>query len=199
MASGFGDLPAIEPSARAEWRQNWPIVLTAAIGIAATTVISYATSLFIQPMSEEFGWSRAQVMSGAAVSGIASVIMAPFTGIVVDRIGPRRLGLVAISLLCMAVAMLSLSGGNIWGWRALWIPVAVAMVLGQPSVWTAAVASLYIKGRGFALAVTLCGSSISSIVYPPIAYYLIENYGWRMAWVGLAGFVALFALPLLWF
>lgn len=199
MAAGMQDLRDENPSAGGEWRHNWQVVAAAAAGLAATTVISYSTSLFIQPMTAEFGWSRAQVMSASAVSSTTAVILAPVTGFIVDRFGPRRLGFLAIAILCVAVAMLGLAGSSIWAWRALWIPIAVAIVIGQPSVWTAAVTSLFVKGRGFALAVTLCGSSIASIVYPPVTYYLIANYGWRMAWMGLAGFVALFALPPLWF
>ena len=167
------------------------------MALASTTV--YTLGIFIAPLEAEFGWSRAQVMSGSAVSATSAVVLAPLTGIIVDRIGPRRLGIVAITILCVAVAMLGLSGSNIWGWRALWIPIAVGVIIGQPSVWTAAVTSLFVKGRGFALAVTLCGASLASIIYPPVTYYLIESYGWRMAWAGLGGFVALYALPLLWY
>ena len=199
MTAGIRDLPEQALSAGAVWRQNWQVVLAAAAGLAATTVISYSNSLFIQPMTQEFGWSRAQVMSGAAVASITAVVCAPVTGFVVDRFGPRRLGLAAISLLCIGVAVLGLAGPSPWGWRAMWIPIAVAIVIGQPSVWTAAVTSLYLKGRGFALAVTLCGSGIASIIYPPVTYFLIAHYGWRLAWAGLGGFVALYALPLLWF
>lgn len=186
-------------SSRAEWRGNWKVVLAAFAGVAASTIISYSSSLFIEPLQSEFGWTRAQALSGQAIASIAGVICAPFTGLLVDRFGPRRLGIAAVISICAATAMLGLTGPSLWMWRALWLPVAFGIVLIQPSVWTAAVTSLFASGRGLALAVTLCGSSVAAIIIPPLTYFLIETYGWRMAWAGLAGFWALATLPLIWF
>ncbi|MBV1687883.1 MFS transporter [Novosphingobium sp. G106] len=182
-------------SPRAEWRGNWTVVLAAFAGVAASTIISYSSSLFIEPLQNEFGWTRAQAMSGQAIASIAGVICAPFTGLLVDRFGPRRLGIAAVISICAATAMLGLTGPSLWMWRALWLPVAFGIVLIQPSVWTAAVTSLFVTGRGLALAVTLCGSSVAAIIIPPLTYFLIETYGWRLAWAGLAGFWVLAALP----
>ena len=186
------------PTAAAEWRRNWTVVIAACAGVAASSIISYSSGLFIEPLEQDFGWSRAQIMSGHAIASLAGVICAPFTGIFVDRIGPRRLGIVAVVAMCAATAMLGLATPDIWRWRALWLPVSFAIVLIQPSVWTAAVTSLFARGRGLALAVTLCGASLCSIVTPPLTYYLIETFGWRLAWAGLGGIWAIFALPLIW-
>ena len=190
---------AISPrtDAKAEWRAHWPVVLAAGAGYAASTIVTYSSSLFIQPMQAEFGWSRAQIMSGHSVSAVAGALCAPFTGYFVDRLGPRRLGIVAVIALCIVTALLGLTGASIWMWRAMWLPVAFAIVLIQPSVWTAAVTSLFAAGRGLALAAMLCGGSIASIVTPPLTYWLIEAFGWRLAWVGLATFWAVIALPLI--
>ena len=185
-----------QPNARAEWREHWTIVLAAAAGYAVASIISYSSSLFIQPLQDEFGWSRAQIMSGHSIAALAGVIFAPFTGLAVDRFGPRRLGIAAIIAVCLAVALFGLTGSNINMWRGLWVPMAFAIVLVQPSVWTSAVTSVFSAGRGFALAVMLCGGSVASIITPQVTNFLIENYGWRMAFVGLGAFWATLALPL---
>ena len=91
----------IEGSAAAEWRQNWTVVLAACAGMAVAAVISYSSSLFIEPLEREFGWSRAQIMSGHSIASTLAVICAPFMGILVDRIGPRRIGIAAIVTLPM--------------------------------------------------------------------------------------------------
>lgn len=196
MATANEHRKPLAHSAAEEWRRNWTVVLAACAGVAASSIISYSSSLFIEPLQHDFGWDRAQVMSGHAIASIAGVICAPFTGIFVDRLGPRRIGIIAICAMCIATAMLGLAGPNIWYWRALWLPVSFAVVLIQPSVWTAAVTSLFDKGRGLALAVTLCGASVSAIITPPLTYYLIETFGWRLAWAGVGAFWALLTLPL---
>ncbi len=187
-----------EGGAAAEWRQNWPVVMAACAGVGTATIITYSSGLFLEPLEQEFGWSRAEIMSGHAIASTAGVICAPFTGMFVDRIGPRRIGIVAVILICLTTALFSLTGPNIWHWRALWVPFSIAIVLIQPSVWTAAVTSLFSAGRGLALAVTLCGSSIGSIVTPPLTFYLIESVGWRLAFVCLGAVWAFIALPPIW-
>ncbi len=170
--------------------------MAAAAGYGVASIVSYSSSLFIEPLQTEFGWSRAQIMSGHSIASVAGALLAPFTGMVVDRYGPRRLGIFAIIAMCIATALFSLAGPDIMMWRALWIPASFAIVLVQPSVWTAAVTSVFAAGRGFALAVMLCGGSLASIITPQVTNFLIEGYGWRMAFVGLGAFWAILALPL---
>ena len=189
----------IDGNAGAEWRAYWPIVLAAMAGYAASTVTTYSSQVFIQPLQQEFGWTRGQIVSGNSIAAMAGVLFAPFTGFFVDKFGPRRLGIVAVIAICIATALFSLTGPNIWMWRALWLPMAFAIILIQPSVWTAAVTSVFAAGRGLALAVLLCGGSIASMVTPKLANVLIDGLGWRMAFVGLGLCWATLTLPLLYF
>jgi MFS family permease len=172
--------------------------MAACAGMAVASTISYSCSLFIEPLHQEFGWSRAQIMSGNSVAAILATICAPFTGLFVDRLGPRRIGLAAVITVCLAFTLLGQTGPSIWNWWALWLPLSLGIILVQPSVWTAAVTSLFSAGRGFALAVTLCGSSICSIFIPRLTERLITHFGWRMAWVGLGLFWLVIALPIVW-
>ncbi len=189
----------IEGSAVTEWRLHWKVVLAAAAGMAVASLISYSSGLFIEPLEKEYGWSRAEIMSGHSIAAILATICAPFMGLLVDRVGPRRIGIAAIIAVCGAVALFSQTGPNIWHWRALWLLLTIGIVLVQPFVWAAAVTSLFSAGRGLALAAVLCGSSIASMVVPKMTELLIDAYGWRMAWVGLGGIWLLIALPLVWF
>ncbi|MBU6267448.1 MAG: MFS transporter [Sphingomonadales bacterium] len=178
-----------------EWRQHGRVVFAAMAGVAVSTVASYSTAVFIAPLEREFGWSRADIAGAHMIAGAATIVLAPGTGWLVDRFGARRVGIAAAFAMCGAMAGLSLTGPSIWSWRALWLFVAAAVVLIQPTVWTSGVASLFERGRGLALAVTLCGSGIGSLITPPLSYYLIEHFGWRLAFVGLGAFWAVVSIP----
>lgn len=186
----------IAGDASAEWRQSWTVVLAAATGMAVASIISYSNGLFIEPLEREFHWSRAQIMSGNSIASTLAVICAPFMGLLVDRIGPRRIGIAAVITVCGALTLFSLTGTGIWQWRALWLPLSLGIILVQPMVWTGAVTSLFSAGRGFALAVTLCGSSIASFTVPKLTDTLIQHFGWRGAWVGLGVFWLALSLPI---
>ena len=189
----------IEGSAATEWRLHWKVVLAAMAGMAVASLISYSSGLFIEPLEKEYGWSRTEIASGHSIAATLAAICSPFMGLLVDRIGPRRIGIAAIIAVCGAIALFSQTGPNIWSWYALWLVLTVGIILVQPFVWTAAVTSLFSAGRGLALAAVLCGSSVASMIVPKMTFWLIEAYGWRMAWVGLGAIWLAIALPLVWF
>jgi len=176
---------------------HWKVVLAAMAGMATSTITSYSTALFYEPFEQEFGWKRADVASAHLIASTAAILFSPWVGHLIDRFGPRRIGILAAVAMCLSICLGALAGPNIWTWRAIWCGLAVAVVLIQPMVWTSAITSLFTAGRGLALAVTLCGSGIGSIVTPPLTYELIERFGWRLAFVGLGVFWALASIPLL--
>lgn len=183
----------------AEWRENWPVVLSSLFGIALLTVYVYSTGIMIKPLEEEFGWTRAQISSGPTIVAVIGCIAAPFMGAAIDRFGARRIAIPGVICLCAALALLSQSGPSIWSWWALWFLVALAHPFIKPTVWVAAVSSVFTTGRGFALAVALCGASVGSMVTPILTNYLIDDFGWRMAYVLTGAIWLAVVLPLVFF
>ncbi len=183
-------------SAGAEWRAHWPVVLAACSGMGLSTIAQYTVSLFIEPIEAEFGWTRAQIMSGMIISAIIGVTCAPLIGAAIDRFGPRRFGIAATLVVPACFALLGATSDNIWVWRALWLLFALSTILLQPAIWTSAVTGFFEKGRGFALACVLGGSGISSIAMPPLAYYAIEHFGWRMGFAAVSLFWLVITFPL---
>lgn len=182
--------------AAAEWRAHWLVVLAAFSGMGLSTIGTYTISLFIEPLESEFGWTRAQIMSGQMIAATVGVLCAPLIGAAVDRFGPRRLGIAAGIIVPICFALLGLTNGNIWVWRGLWTVYAISTVLLQPAIWTAAVTSFFTNGRGFALACVLCGSGFSSIIMPPLTYYAIETFGWRAGFAAISAFWFVIVFPL---
>ncbi|MFT6155596.1 MAG: MFS family permease [Neolewinella sp.] len=184
-------------TAISEWRKAWFVPLTAALGYATATMYVYSIGPFIEPIQAEFGWSRAQVSSGITIAASLSAIFCIPMGILVDKIGPRWMGLVGVTLMCAAVAMLSTATGSGSNWIFLWCLLAFATLWVQATVWTSAVNGRFVKSRGLALAITLSGASLAATVFPLTASWLIENFGWRTAYLYLSGGWAILALPAL--
>jgi len=175
--------------------------MAASAGMANAAIASFSIGLFIEPLQREFGWSRADVSSGSLLSSVTVLVLGSSAGFMVDRLGPRRVAIVAVTAMAIAFSLLSLTGPSIWSWRALWVFMAMAVLIIQPMVWTSAVTGFFSAGRGLALAAVLCGSSICSMVTPPLTYWMIESLGWRHAFVGIAlcWFAAVMPLILLFF
>jgi predicted MFS family arabinose efflux permease len=70
-------------------------------------------------------------------------------------------------------------------WLLLWAFYAVISIAVKTTVWTAAIAHHFVAARGMALALTLSGTAASQAIVPPIATWLIAEYGWRFAYLAL--------------
>ena len=85
-------------------------VAAAASGIEfanAATAIGILT-IFVIPMSEEFGWNRTQVAGATSLGAILGALVAPFAGRLVDKIGSRLLlatGGIIVTLACLYLAL----------------------------------------------------------------------------------------------
>ncbi|HSW15315.1 MAG TPA: MFS transporter [Solimonas sp.] len=184
-------------SAAAEWRSYWFLPLIAALGYATSVIHVYALGPFIEPLQAEFGWSRAQISFGLTISSFISAVFCIPLGILVDRIGPRRIGLLGVVLMTGAFALLGTATGTKANWAVLWTVIAFSTVGVQATVWTAAVNSRFEKSRGLALAITLSGASLSAALFPMLATWLIGTYGWRMGFHGMGGLWILIVFPFL--
>ncbi|MBJ7483109.1 MFS transporter [Brevundimonas sp.] len=184
---------------RAEWRANWPVVAAATTGVAISTINIYSVGLFIAPFETDFGWSRGDISFGPALAGFATILTGPMIGLAIDRFGPRRVGLMGAVVITILTALLSQITSDIRSWWAFWVLLAAINAFVQPTVWTAGVSGFFNASRGLAFAITLCGSSLASLITPVLTYQLIEQFGWRGAFVGLAAFWGLIAIPMILF
>ncbi|MEZ5736428.1 MAG: MFS transporter [Novosphingobium sp.] len=173
--------------------------MAGAAGGSLASVHLYSTGVMIEPLEREFSWTRAEVSSGLSLVAVIAVILSPFIGVLIDRIGARRVALFGASLFSVSVACLSQATPSIALWWAMWSAIAVGGACIAPTVWAAGVSSLFVRSRGMALAVTLCGTAIGALVVPMATHLLIDALEWRGAYFGLAAIWAGVTLPLVYF
>ena len=185
----------IQGGALGEWRRNGPIALAGCLGYSAVGLQVYALGPFVLPLEAEFGWSRAGIMTGLTISSTIGVLLNFVVGSVVDKLGPRPVGIAGLALVCAAFALLGTATGSMLNWALLWLPVAFGVLLAQSTVWANAVADRFHASRGLALAVVLSGSSLAGAVLPVLASALIAGYGWRTAFAAIGVCYAALTLP----
>lgn len=184
------------PTAANEWRANWTLVAAAMAGIMLSAIATGSIGVFMGPLEKEFGWTRTEISSGPALVSFIAMALATAVGFAADRFGPRRIGIAAAMLMCGALAAMSTVSASLWHWWALWALVGIAAA-SMPTVWLSPVSANFSAGRGLALAVTLSGTGITNALLPIVANYLVDGYGWRVAYVAIAGIWAIAALPLI--
>lgn len=172
-------------SAIEEWRRHGMLVLAAMVGFSFYSFMSPATGLFMAPLQAEFGWSRALLSSGSLIGAVMSLLLSPWFGALIDRRGSRTPALFGIVGTAIAVAAFATLTASPWHWLALWFVFGLAGMTLHATTWTTAVAGVFTTSRGLALGAVLAGSALSSAVVPPLANWVIADFGWRVAYVVL--------------
>lgn len=185
--------------AKQEWADSWPLPLLAAGGIAGSATFAYASGVFMNAMTGEFGWSRAQFSAAFAVQMVLSLIVGPLVGRYVDRVGARKVALFGIFLFAAGLSSLGLANGKVVQWYVLGGVQAICTAFIASPVWLSAVVPRFQASRGFALAVSLAGIGVATALWPILAALGIQWLGWRATFPALALGWTLLILPFAWF
>jgi len=161
------------------------MVLAAFVGISIPVLPYQTLGLFIDPLTSEFGWSRTLISTGGSVAALITIFLYPLVGILIDRWGARRLAVPGIALTGASIAAFGLANGSPVQWIALWALHALVAVLVKSTIWTSAVSRNFNAGRSLALAITLGGTAMATILSPPLAQWLTDTYGWREAYFAI--------------
>jgi MFS family permease len=188
-------MPTSRTPAVTEWRTYWTLPVAAALGYFIASSHLFAIGPFIDPLQQEFGWSRARISMGITIVGVVGAIFSVAVGKLVDRVGPRPVGLAGVLLMTSAIALLGTATGGATNWFLLWCGVALGNLGLQATVWTSAVASRFEAARGAAFAFMMSGGSVGAAIIPIFATWLIDSYGWRLAFISLGAIAAALVLP----
>jgi MFS family permease len=192
-------MTAVAPdSAGAEWRACWPLVLTAGVGMALAAAMNTLLGVMIVPIEREFGWTRAEISSGALIVSVMGLLFAAIAGHAIDRLGARRVGIVVVTMMSGAIMLLATTTDNLWHWWLIWGVFAIAGTA-TATVWLAPISSKFNKGRGLAIAVTLAGTGLGGALLPVGANYLVEHHGWRAGYLVVGAVFAVLTIPLTYF
>ena len=181
-----------------ELKQNWLLLLAASTGVICSSIVLpfYSIGALVVPITAEFGWSRAEFQLVLAFSTGAGVITAPIVGLLVDRIGARTMALSGLVGLGVALVIASQAGDELWLFYGAYACMAVLGAGTIPVTWTRAITATFFQQRGLALGLMLSGTGICAILIPQYTVWLVERWGWREAYLGLAALPVIFAGPL---
>jgi len=158
-------------------------------------ILSYVAGSFMEPMSAELGWSRADFTIARSLGQLVTGIAGFFIGVQVDRIGGRPLMLAGTVILALAL-MLHASIGELWHWIVLnGVITTIGCALIGNLVVNVTLAKWFVARRGQVVAWAAMGVSLGGIVLTPAVTLAIDVVGWRQAWIGLGIGTLLLMVP----
>jgi len=176
----------------------WVVAAVSFIALIGAAGFRSAPGALIEPLQQEFGWSRATISLAVSVNLMLYGLTAPFAAALMARFGVRRV--VSLALLLVSVGSgLTVFMTASWQLILLW---GVLVGLGTGSMALAFVATItgrwFIKRRGLVTGVLTAGGATGQLVFLPVIAGLAESSGWRYSSLVIAG-AALLVVPLAYF
>ncbi|NSW94587.1 MAG: MFS transporter [Bacteroidales bacterium] len=179
-------------------RNSQPYVVSAAFFslFAIVGFALYGLPFFYDFFVNEFGWSRAVVTSGNALS---KLLVAPLFGFIagwiIDRYGPRKMMLAGA--LMAGTALIGLSMMKSLGFFYMFYVLnALGYVFGGPLPCQVLISRRFTKNRGKAMGIAYLGIGTGGALVPLIAAGLEKELGWHLALTLLGLMIILIAVPL---
>ncbi len=173
---------------------GWIVIVASAFIVFGTAGSQFSFGVFLKPMAEEFGWSRATLATAFGTTFMLSGLLRPLGGYLADRYSPK---------------MVALSGISIVGGMLLLLPhiqtlvhlflifavMSIGLTLAAGPTLTKVVTAWFHRRRGLTLGIINGGGSIGVLVLVPSASLFLVLASWREAYQFLGLLLLLLILP----
>ena len=176
----------------------WVVVGAVWVTLAISSGLYFSFPVFYVALLDEFGWSRGATAAAFSISAIVQGALSPAVGLLVDRLGPRRVMLGGACVLGVA-CVLSSRIGSLWSLYLVTGGLAAAGVCAVSWVPTGALIARWVaERRSSVMGVAFSGMGAGVLVVGPLAQWLIAGYGWRAAYLVLGAGTLVVLVPLVW-
>jgi MFS family permease len=160
-------------------------------------LLVYTFGVFAKPLAREFNSNRAAIALAVSLVDIMVAVMAPVAGRLVDRFNARWVIVTSNLALVACLVGLSLVTPPLWHLYALYA-LAGAVGTGTVAVTSSrVVANWFDRNRGLALGLSSAGVGIGIFVMPSLVQFIIDEAGWRQAYLGIGVASLVIAVPLI--
>lgn len=184
-------LSKVRPPLPLPFFYGWLVVGLSFITALATSGTRSALTVMILPLETEFGWSRAGIATAASLNLFLQGLTAPLGGWLMDRFGPRRMILIALTIVVIGI-LATTQMSQLWQLIVFWgVTTGVgAGLLG--AVLGATVANRwFVVRRGLALGILNSSNSTGQLIFLPLLMAVIVSAGWRGSIMILVAFAVI--------
>ena len=164
---------------------GWIIVAVANLGIFSSGPgQSHTFSVFVGPIGKDLGLSSTSIASAYGLATLIAAFMLPYMGKLIDKYGARKT-LIVVSIILGISCIFFGAASN---FLMLTVGFGFLRFFGQGSLMLGCanlVSQWFERKRGFAMSIMALGFGISMAIHPPLSQFMIDEFGWKVAWIFL--------------
>jgi MFS family permease len=141
-------------------------------------------SVFVVPMTSEFGWSRTAISGAVSLGGVLAAVVAPMVGPLMDRRGARLILCLAVLGTGLSTMALSLTHSLLVFYllfcfaRMIWAAPYELGLYGALNNW-------FVTRRARATSIATLFQMSGLVVLPLVAQYAMRDGDWRAGWLAI--------------
>ena len=155
--------------------------------VAAGTTTSFTTmaiftvglSVFIKDVQDEMGWTMAAISLGFSLKQLETGILAPVSGYLIDRLGPRIMAVAGTIVMTIGLLLFS-QMHSLWMFYVAAMVIAIGQGMGSMMAYTTPLMHWFRRKRGRASSFLATGRGLAYAGAIPITF-LLAHFGWRPA------------------
>jgi len=168
---------------------GWVVTVAAFTVLATSYGIQFSFGVLLPRIVEDTGWSRAEISLAFSVYIFGYSALSVFSGVLTDRLGPRRVIAIGGVILGVAYVLVGLVQSQ---WQ-LYIALGVVGSIGMSAAFvpcSTTVARWFVRRRGLAVGLTTSGGSFGALLFAPVVGLILGVTTWRVTYIGLGVLVA---------
>lgn len=178
---------------------GWVVVAAAFALMLVGFSAAYSFAAFFSAFEAQFGASRGHIALVFSIAAFLWFLIGAPGGMAADRFGPRRVAIVGVISLVVALWLASRAQSLV----VLYVTYSIGVGLGVGLVYVPSVGALqpwFTRNRALASGLAIAGIGAGNIAGPLLATWWIGLFGWRGAYVALGvyalvlGGIAAFAI-----
>lgn len=165
----------------------WPVAIVTILALFAAAGFRSTVGVLMQPLENEFGWSRATTSGAASLNLIVYGIAAPVTAAMMESWGVRRtvsISLVVVGLASAATCLMT----DPWQLWTLWgIIIGVATGTMALTFGTIVANRWFVTHRGLVVGAFSASTAAGQVLFVPVIEAEVASWGWRVAALTVGG------------
>lgn len=183
---------------------GWWLAAVGALVMALGTVPLFQGLPVWNPvLRNAFGWSAGQMSWAFAVSRIEGGLMGPVEGLIIEKLGPRRMVVIGMSILGAGFILLS-QIRELWHLYAAFFVMSMGAGLGTWLPMMTVMNHWFVRKKTRAMSMVMEGFAVGGVLIPLVLAWSVggadpavsERFGWRVTAFAVGIVIIGLALPL---